>query len=142
MRGVNKVILLGNVGKDPEIRSTADGTCIANLSVATSESWKDKQTGERKEQTEWHRVSAFGKLAEIIRDYVTKGSKVYIEGKLKTRSYDKDGVKMYTTEIVASEMQILDSKNSSGNNQQYTHSDKPQTNDKPKFDDFDSEIPF
>ena len=141
MRGVNKVILLGNVGKDPEIRSTADGTCIANLSVATSEKYKDK-SGKQVENTEWHRVSAFGKLAEIIRDYVTKGSKVYIEGKLKTRSYDKDGVKMYTTEIVASEMQILDSKNSSGNNQQYTHSDKPQTNDKPKFDDFDSEIPF
>lgn len=110
MKGVNKVILLGNVGKDPEIRSTADGTCIANLSVATSESWKDKQTGERKEQTEWHRISAFGKLAEIIRDYVVKGSKVYIEGKLKTRSYDKDGVKMYTTEIVASELQMLDGK--------------------------------
>lgn len=131
MKGVNKVILLGNVGKDPEIRSTADGTCIANLSVATSESWKDKQTGERKEQTEWHRVSAFGKLAEIIRDYVTKGSKVYIEGKLKTRSYDKDGVKMYTTEIVANELQMLDGKG-----------DKPQAQPVDNgFDDAES-IPF
>jgi single-strand DNA-binding protein len=129
MKGVNRVIVLGNVGKDPEIRSTTDGTCIVNLSVATSEKYKDK-SGKQVENTEWHRVSAFGKLAEIIRDYVTKGSKVYIEGKLKTRSYEKEGVKMYTTEIVASEMQMLDGKG-----------DKPQA---PQGDNGfdDSDIPF
>ena len=109
MRGVNKAIIIGSVGKDPEVRATASGDCIVNLSVATSESWKDKQ-GNKQESTEWHRVSAFGKLAEIIRDYVVKGSKVYIEGKIKTRSYDKDGVKVYVTEIVANELQMLDSK--------------------------------
>jgi len=108
MRGVNKAIILGSVGKDPDMRSTADGTQIANFSVATSESYKDK-SGKKVENTEWHRVSAFGKLAEIIGQYVTKGSKVYIEGKIRTRSYDKDGHKVYTTEIIASELQMLSS---------------------------------
>ena len=97
MRGVNKALIIGSVGKDPEVRATADGNCIVNLSVATSESYKDKG-GNKVENTEWHRVSAFGKLAEIIRDYVVKGSKVYIEGKIKTRKWqDKDGKDQYTT---------------------------------------------
>jgi len=110
MRGVNKALIIGSVGKDPEVRATAGGDCIVNFSVATSESWKDKQ-GNKQESTEWHRVSAFGKLAEIIRDYVVKGSKVYIEGKIKTRKWqDKDGKDQYTTEIVANELQMLDSK--------------------------------
>ena len=144
MRGVNKVILLGNVGKDPEIRSTADGTCIVNLSVATSEKYKDK-SGKQVENTEWHRVSAFGKLAEIIRDYVTKGSKVYIEGKLKTRSYDKDGVKMYTTEIVASELQMLDGKGESSQSGYKRMDGKPELQQAQPVDNgFDdaASIPF
>jgi len=113
-RGINKVILVGNVGQDPEIRHTPQGAAIANLSVATSESWKDKDTGEQKEKTEWHRVVAFRRLAEIIGEYVNKGSKVYIEGKLQTRKWqDQQGQDRYTTEIVASEMQMLDSRTQS-----------------------------
>ena len=133
MRGVNKAIIIGSVGKDPEVRATASGDCIVNLSVATSESWKDKQ-GNKQESTEWHRVSAFGKLAEIIRDYVVKGSKVYIEGKIKTRSYDKDGVKVYVTEIVANELQMLDSRG------QAPQQAAPQPQ-QPQFDDSD-DLPF
>ena len=110
-RGVNKVILIGNVGKDPETRFSAGGGAITNLTLATSESWKDKKTGEAQERTEWHRVSMFGRLAEIAAEYLKKGSKVYIEGKLQTRKWqDKDGRDCYTTEIVASEMQLLDGK--------------------------------
>ena len=136
MRGVNKALIIGSVGKDPEVRATADGNCIVNLSVATSESWKDKQ-GNKQESTEWHRVSAFGKLAEIIRDYVVKGSKVYIEGKIKTRSYDKDGVKVYVTEIVANEMQMLDSKGESSQSGYKRMDGKPelQQQQAPQFDD-------
>ena len=131
MRGVNKAIIIGSVGKDPEVRATASGDCIVNLSVATSESWKDKQ-GNKQESTEWHRVSAFGKLAEIIRDYVVKGSKVYIEGKIKTRKWqDKEGKDQYTTEIVANELQMLDSKGEKS---------APAQQQAPQFDD--SEIPF
>ena len=108
-RGVNKVILIGNLGDAPDIRYTQDGKAIANLSVATSESWKDKNTGEKVEKTEWHRACMFGRLAEIAGEYLTKGSKVYLEGKLQTRKWqDKDGNDRYTTEIVASEMQMLD----------------------------------
>ena len=137
MKGVNKAILVGTVGKDPDMKSTADGMQIANLSVATSESYKDK-SGNKVENTEWHRVSAFGKLAEIIGQYVTKGSRVYIEGKLRTRSYDKDGTKVYTTEIIASELQML------GGGEQKPAKQKGGTNyPEPIADDFDdSEIPF
>ena len=109
-RGVNKVILIGNIGKDPDVKVTASGGTIVNLTLATSESWKDKQTGESQEKTEWHRIVIFGKLAEIAAQYVTKGSKLFIEGSLQTRSYDKNGVTMYTTEIVANSMQMLDGK--------------------------------
>lgn len=142
MRGVNKAIIIGSVGKDPEVRATADGNCIVNLSVATSESYKDKG-GNKVENTEWHRVSAFGKLAEIIRDYVVKGSKVYIEGKIKTRSYDKDGVKVYVTEIVANELQMLDSKGESSQSGYKRMDGKPelQQQQAPQFDDSDN-IPF
>lgn len=108
-RGVNKVIVVGNLGRDPEVRYTPGGDAIANLTVATSEAWKDKQTGEQKEITEWHRVVAYGRLAQIMGEYLRKGSKVYIEGSLRTRQWEKDGQKHYTTEIRCNEMQMLDS---------------------------------
>jgi single-strand DNA-binding protein len=107
-RGINKVILVGNLGNDPEVRYTGSGTAIATLSVATSESWTDKQSGERQERTEWHRVKMFGKLAEIAGEYLKKGRQVYIEGSLRTEKYtDKSGVEKYSTDIVASDMQML-----------------------------------
>lgn len=106
-RGVNKVILVGNVGKDPDTRYSAGGMAVCTISVATSEKWKDKQSGEDKERTEWHRVKFFGRLAEIAGEYLRKGSQVYIEGSLRTEEYEKDGVKRYSTDIVASEMQML-----------------------------------
>lgn len=107
MRGVNKVIVVGNVGKDPETRYTPAGLAIASFSIATSESWKDKTTGEKQERTEWHRCTAFGKLAEIIGEYVKKGSQLYVEGSLRTEEYEKDGVKRYTTKIIVNEMRML-----------------------------------
>lgn len=109
-RGINKVILIGNCGNDPEQRFTASGSAVTRVSVATSENWKDKNTGERQERTEWHRVVFFGRLAEIANDYLRKGSKVYIEGALRTSSYEKEGQKHYSTEIIANEMQMLDSR--------------------------------
>lgn len=115
-RGVNKVILLGNVGNDPEFRVMPNGNGVANISVATSEAWKDKTTGEQQEKTEWHRVIFFNRLAEIVEQYVKKGSKLYIEGRIQTRSYEQEGVKRYATEIVASNMQMLDSRGSGGGN--------------------------
>lgn len=113
-RGINKVILIGNLGQDPEVRYMPQGGAVANLSIATSESWKDKATGEMKEQTEWHRVVIYQRLAEIAGEYLRKGSKVYIEGKLKTRKWqDQQGVERYTTEIVANELQMLDGRGES-----------------------------
>ena len=109
-RGVNKVILVGNVGGDPEVRYMPSGGAVTNLTLATSESWKDKQSGQPQERTEWHRVVFFNRLAEIAGEYVRKGSKLYVEGSLRTRQWEQDGVKRYTTEIVASEMQMLDSR--------------------------------
>ena len=107
-RGVNKVILLGNLGADPETRSLPSGMTVANIRIATSESWKDKQSGEMKEQTEWHSVAMFGRLGEIAAEYLRKGSQVYIEGRLRTRKWqDKQGNDRYTTEVVANEMQML-----------------------------------
>lgn len=104
-RGVNKVIIVGTLGNDPEVKYSSSGSAIANLSVATSEQWKDKQTGEKKEQTEWHRVVIFGKLAEVAGEYLRKGSQVYIEGQLRTRKWtDSNGVDKYTTEIVIPQM--------------------------------------
>ena len=107
-RGVNKVILIGNLGADPEVRYMPSGGAVANLSLATSEVWKDKNTGQPQERTEWHRVVLFQRLGEIAGEYLKKGSKVYIEGSLRTRQWEKEGVKHYTTEIVANELQMLD----------------------------------
>ncbi len=110
-RGINKVILVGNLGQDPETKAMPSGMTVCNLRLATSESWKDKQTGEMKEQTEWHSVAMFGRLAEIAGEYLRKGSQVYIEGRLRTRKWqDKEGRDRYTTEIVANEMQMLGSR--------------------------------
>jgi single-strand DNA-binding protein len=110
-RGVNKVILIGNLGADPETRAMPSGTTVANLRVATSESWRDKQTGEQQERTEWHRVALFGRLAEVAGEYLRKGSKVYIEGSLRTRKWqDKEGKDRYSTEIVGNDMQMLDAR--------------------------------
>jgi single-strand DNA-binding protein len=114
-RGVNKVILIGNLGKDPETRYMPSGSAVTNLTLATSESWKDKQTGENQERTEWHKVAMFGKLAEIAAEYLRKGSQVYIEGKLRTRKWqDKEGKDRWTTEIVADEMNMLGGKGGGG----------------------------
>jgi single-strand DNA-binding protein len=124
-RGVNKVILVGNVGGDPETRFMPSGGAVTNLTLATSESWKDKQTGQPQERTEWHRVVFFNRLAEIAGEYVRKGSKIYVEGSLRTRQWEQDGVKRYTTEIVAAEMQMLDSRNMSQDGGGYTPSPSP-----------------
>jgi len=114
-RGVNKVILVGNLGRDPEMKYTASGAAIANITVATSESWNDKQTNERVEKTEWHRVVAFQRLAEIMGEYLKKGSQVYIEGKLQTRKWqDQNGQDRYSTEVVANDMQMLGSRGGEG----------------------------
>lgn len=111
MKGVNKVIIVGNLGADPETRYTAGGGAITNLRVATSEKWKDKQSGEDQERTEWHRIVFFGKLAEIAGQYLKKGSSVYVEGSLRTNKYtDKEGVEKYSTDIVGSEMQMIGAK--------------------------------
>jgi len=114
-RGVNKVILVGNLGKDPETRYMPSGSAVTNLTLATSESWKDKQSGEQQERTEWHKIAMFGRLAEIAAEYLRKGSQVYIEGKPRTRKWqDKEGKDRWTTEIVADEMQMLGSKGGGG----------------------------
>lgn len=114
MAGINKVILVGNLGKDPEIRYTQDGRAVAKFSIATSEEWKDKNTGEKREKTEWHRVVAFGRLGEICGEYLSKGKQVYIEGRLQTSSYEKDGITRYSTDIITDKMQMLGAKNSAG----------------------------
>ena len=148
MASVNKVIIVGHLGKDVELRFTAAGDAIANLSVATSESWKDKNTGEKKEQTEWHRCSCFGKLAEICGQYLKKGAQVYIEGSLRTRKWtDKDGQERYTTEIKCDQMKMLGSR-PDGQRNTDTGSDEgyapPPAKGKPKpsFDDLGDDIPF
>ncbi len=165
-RGVNKVILIGNCGQDPETRYMPSGGAVTNLSVATSESWKDKQTGQPQERTEWHRVVFFNRLAEIAGEYLKKGSKVYVEGSLRTRKWQgQDGQDRYTTEIVASEMQMLDSRGqgqdfAGGPAQSYQQSapqgQAAQQNQPPQqgapqsqpqsqgagFDSFDDDIPF
>jgi len=163
-RGINKVILVGNLGRDPEMRYTPSGSAVANLALATSESWKDKQTGENQERTEWHRIVMFNRLAEIAGEYlkkgsIKKGSKLYIEGKLQTRKWqDKEGQDRYTTEIVGNEMQMLDSRGGGGmgggmdnfdqsaptqQRQQAPQAAAPQAaQQKGAFDDFDDDIPF
>jgi single-strand DNA-binding protein len=114
-RGINKVILVGNLGQDPETRNMPSGGAVTNISVATSEQWKDKQTGDQKERTEWHKVAFFGRLAEIAAEYLRKGSQVYVEGKLRTRKWqDRDGNDRWTTEVIADELQMLGSQESTG----------------------------
>jgi single-strand DNA-binding protein len=114
-RGINKVILIGNLGQDPETRTMPSGMTVANLRIATSENWKDKQTGEQKERTEWHSVACFGRLGEIAGEYLRKGSQVYIEGSLRTRKWqDKEGKDRYTTEVIADEMQMLGGRGGAG----------------------------
>lgn len=112
MSGVNKVILIGNLGADPEVRHLQNDVTVANFNLATSETYKDRQTGERREQTEWHRVVVWRGLAEVVEKYVKKGSKVYVEGKLRTRKWEKDGIERYTTEIMADNLTMLDRANS------------------------------
>ncbi len=144
-RGINKVILIGNLGADPEVKYMPSGEAVATLRLATSESWKDKNTGEQVEKTEWHRVVLFRRLGEIAGEYLKKGSKVYIEGRLQTRKWQgQDGQDRYTTEIVANDMQMLDGRGGSGNFNQTP----PQSNEQPQgaaaggYDDFDDDIPF
>ncbi len=152
-RGINKVILIGNCGQDPETRYSASGAAITNVSLATSETWKDKQSGQQQERTEWHRVVFFNRLAEIAGEYLKKGSKVYIEGALRTRKWqDQQGQDRYTTEIVASEMQMLDSRGGEGGasygappvgNQYGQSAPAPSSREPaPDMDSFDDDIPF
>jgi single-strand DNA-binding protein len=163
-RGVNKVILIGNVGGDPEVRYLPNGNAVANITLATSDSWKDKQTGQQQERTEWHRVVFFGRIAEVVGEYVRKGSKMYIEGRLQTREWEKDGVKRYTTEIVVDiggQMQLLDGKPQGGeqgmaprpqqqrpaqqSNQRPAQQEPQQSAPQqpaPDYDSFDDDIPF
>lgn len=152
-RGVNKVILVGNLGADPETRYTANGGAITNIRIATSEQWKDKQTGENQERTEWHRVVLFGKLGEIAGEYLKKGRQVYIEGSLRTNKYtDKDGVERYSTDIVANEMQMLGGQGGDGERPQRGNNEagkREYTNRRtapqsaPPADSFeDDDIPF
>ena len=151
-RGVNKVILVGNLGKDPETRYMPSGGAVTNITVATSETWKDKQSGEQQERTEWHRVVFFNRLAEIAGEYLKKGSKVYIEGSLRTRKWQgQDGQDRYTTEIVANEMQMLDSRGAGGSTE-YSRpntapaQNAPQGGNAPApagpAGDFEDDIPF
>lgn len=159
MKGVNKVIIVGNLGKDPDVKYMPSGGAVANLTIATSETWKDKNSGEPQEKTEWHRVVMFGRLGEIAGEYLRKGSKIYIEGKLQTRKWqDNNGQDRYTTEIVASEMQMLDSRGAGGGQdqsyggaqqqprgqQQSRPRGQPQQQPAPAgdFGDFDDDIPF
>lgn len=144
MRGVNKVILVATLGGDPETRYMLNGNAVTNFTAATNEEWKDKQTGQKQTKTEWHRVVIFGKLAEIAGQYLTKGSSVYLEGKLATREWEKDGVKRYTTEIICDQMQMLGGKgegqqqaprNASDQRQQQRQQAAPD-------DDYDMDIPF
>jgi len=163
MASVNKVILVGNLGKDPEVRYMPSGSAICNITIATSRQWKDKTSGERQEETEWHRVALFDRLAEIAGEYLKKGKPVYIEGRLKTRKYtDKDGVEKYTTEIIAAEMQLLGAREGGsgsddiggggGNERPARSAPAPRPAPPPRqapaaksstgFDDMDDDIPF
>jgi single-strand DNA-binding protein len=148
-RGVNKVILVGHLGKDPEIRYMPNGNAVANVTLATTESWKDKQTGEKQERTEWHNVVFFSRLAEIAGEYLKKGSQVYVEGSLRTRKWqDKSGNDRYTTEIIASEMQMLGGRGGGGGGGYAAGDASPPMAEQPASSagsaapDFDDDIPF
>ena len=144
-RGVNKVILVGNLGKDPDVRYMPSGSAVANVTLATSETWKDKQTGEKQERTEWHNIAFFGRLAEIAGEYLKKGSQVYVEGSLRTRKWqDKSGNDRYTTEVIASDMQMLGGRGGSGSTPAEAPSRASQSGggtdaEAPEFED---DIPF
>jgi len=155
-RGVNKVTLIGNLGNDPEVRYGGNGNAVANVSLATAESWRDKDSGEQQERTEWHRVVFFGRLAEIVSEYLHKGSQIYVEGRLQTNKWqDKEGNDRYTTQIVANEMQMLGGRGGTTNKQEPAPHKNP-TSDNPvdsspkqtpplaesPVDDFDEDIPF
>jgi single-strand DNA-binding protein len=149
-RGINKVILIGNLGRDPETRYMPSGGAVTNVTLATSDTWKDKNTGEQQERTEWHRVVFFNRLGEIAGEYLKKGSKVYVEGSLRTRKWQgQDGQDRYTTEIVASEMQMLDSKGGGSAVFDAAPAAQPRTPSQPQAaptaipdNDFDDDIPF
>ncbi len=149
MRGVNKVILIGNVGGDPETRYMPNGNAVTNITLATTDSWKDKQTGQLQERTEWHRVVLFGKVAEIAGEYLRKGSQCYIEGRLQTREWEKDGVKRYTTEVVVDmggTMQLLGGKRDGQPQDQAARQQPPRQaqsqQSEPGGDRFDDDIPW
>lgn len=163
MASVNKVIIIGNLGKDPEVRYLPSGSAICNITVATTRQWKDKTSGERQEETEWHRITFFDRMAEIAGEYLKKGKPVYVEGRIKTRKYtDKDGVEKYATDIVATEMQLLGSREGGGggmggDDHQGAPGSAPQRSAPPQrqapaakaptksstgFDDMDDDIPF
>ena len=167
MASVNKVILIGNLGRDPEVRYTANGAAICNVSIATTRNWKSKDSGERQEETEWHRVVFFDRLAEIAGEYLKKGRSVYVEGRLKTRKWtDKDGIEKYTTEIIANDMTLLGSRNEGGGGAGGDYGDgdgggsapaprrsappprapapapRPAPKSSTGFDDMDDDIPF
>jgi len=156
-RGVNKAILIGNLGRDPETRYTQGGSPVTNFSIATSESWKDKQTGEQQERTEWHNIVCFARLAEIAGEYLKKGGKVYIEGRIQTRKYqDQSGQDRYRTEIIANEMQMLDSRGGGGGSFDQGDEGAPRRGGAPRgapqqdrgppppdeMEDLDDDIPF
>ncbi len=155
-RGINKVFIVGIVGQEPETRYMPNGNAVTYLTLATSETWKDKNTGQQQERTEWHRITFYQRLAEIVAQYVHKGSKLYVEGRLQTRSWEQDGIKRYATDIIANEMQMLDSKGSSDNYSPAPPSanqaaDGQATQQAPQqapqeasanFDSFDDDIPF
>ena len=146
-RGINKVIIVGNLGQDPDTRYMPSGGAVTNFTVATNESWKDKQTGEQKDRTEWHKVAMFGRLAEISAEYLKKGSQVYIEGKLRTRKWqDRDGNDRYTTEIIADEMRMLGGRGGGsapmGGGDPGPGSSGGSGGSAPPADDFDDDIPF
>lgn len=149
MSGLNKVMLIGRLGRDPELRYTPSGLAIANFSIATSEEWKDKNSGEKKERTEWHRIVVFGKLGELCGEYLAKGRQVYVEGRLQTRSWEKDGVTRYTTEIVASDIQFLGAKDSNNATGSYINKSAagesaagPPEQTPPDSETKDDDIPF
>lgn len=143
-RGINKVILVGNLGQDPEVRYMPSGGAVTNIRVATSESWKDKQSGDQQERTEWHSVAFFGRLAEVAGEYLKKGSQVYVEGKLRTRKWqDKQGNDRYTTEVIANEMQMLGSRGGAGMGAPAQSQAAAAPMSGPEVaDDFDDDIPF
>ena len=154
-RGINKALLIGNLGADPEVRYTPGGSAVANVTLATSSAWRDKNNGELQERTEWHRIVFFNRLAEIVGEYLNKGSKIYVEGALRTRKWqDKSGVERYTTEIIANEMQILESRrdgNNSRDNGNYSkeyngnraeRTENKTQSDMPNFAMEEDDIPF